>query len=252
MSIVLNEYTWAEEALRTGILGKKQNDALIRIAKYYLANGCSKDEARRMTEEFLTRSDPSISVVVWTKKLDYVMSRAVKTPIIRLDYIPVTAAELETIQKIDKRQTARLAFTLLCVSKYWDMVSPNNNHWVNEKDSELMKMANISTSVRRQSAMFSELKSLGLVRSSARVDNLNVQVLFSDEESAVVLYVKDFRNLGYQYLKYLGEPYMECSCCGLVVRSSTGVGRSRKYCSMCATKQKVEQSVNSVMRLRSR
>lgn len=251
MSIVLNEYEWAEEAISVRDLGNKPIETLIRVAKYYLANGYSKEDARRMTEEFLTRCDPNASVVIWSQRLDYVMSRAVKCPIIRIDFIPVTEAELAMIAGVPKRQTARLAFTLLCVSKYWDMVNPNNNHWVNERDSDLMRMANVNTSIRRQSAMFSELKELGLIKFSNRVDNLNVQVLFTDSESPHALAVTDLRNLGYRYLKYLGEPYIECTCCGLVVRSDAKTGRKKKYCNVCAARKKIEQDVNAVMKMRA-
>jgi len=251
MSIVLNEYEWAESALSSDDLGKKPIETLTRVAKYYIASGYSTDESRKLTESFLLRCDPTASLVLWSQRLDYVMSRAAKCPIIQIESIRITESEMVAIKAIPKRQTARLAFVLLCVSKYWDVVNPNNNHWVNERDTDLMRMANVNTSIRRQSAMFAELRELGLIKFSNRVDNLNVQVLFTDDDPPVVLDVRDFRNLGYLYLKYLGESYIECACCGLVVRSEAKTGRKKKYCDVCATKKRIEQNVNSVMKIRA-
>ena len=38
MSIVLNEYEWAEKAIRDRDLGKKPGETIGRVAKYYLHN----------------------------------------------------------------------------------------------------------------------------------------------------------------------------------------------------------------------
>ena len=251
MSIIMNERKFAIDALSEKSLGKKPIETLSKVAKYYISEGHSKEEARSFIADFLTQCDGNASPVVWAQRLDFAIANAVRFPMIELDHIRVTKGELDTIGKVPKRQIARLAFVLLCVSKYWDEVNPLNDHWVNERDSDIMRMANINTSIRRQSQLFAELRSLGLIRFSNRVDNLNVQVLFSEESGITEMEITDFRNLGYQYLKYLGEPYIECACCGLTVRKNTGRGQPKSYCDACAAKRRLEQNVNSVMKLRS-
>ena len=250
MSIVLNEKYAAEAILSGRALGRKPSEALARVAKYYLWEGYSKEETRRRLEAFLLQCDPGASTVLWSDQLDNAIRYATKYPMVQIDSIPITKKELETIRKIGKAQTERLAFTLLCTAKYWDAVNPANTHWVNEKDTELVKMSNINTSIRRQSKMYADLRDAGLIRFSVRVDNLNVQVLFTDDEGEPELNVIDFRNLGYQYLRWLGGTYIECACCGLTVKGVEGKGRPRQYCDACAARRKLEQSVNSVMRLR--
>lgn len=47
MSIVLNEYEWAERMISNHELGKKPIETLTRVAKYYLENGYSKREIRK-------------------------------------------------------------------------------------------------------------------------------------------------------------------------------------------------------------
>ena len=250
MGIVLNEYDWAERAIESRELGKKPVETLSRVSKYYLANKYTKREIRRLLDDFMLQCDPHVSLVRWSDTLDRLVRNADKYPLIQLDGIAVTRPEMDRIDALKKRQLCRLAFTLLCVSKYWDMVSPNNRHWVNTEDSEIMKMANINTSIQRQSLLFSELRDAGLVEFSKKVDNINVRVVFM-EDGEVVMHVRDFRNLGYQYLKYHGGPYIECANCGLIVKSqSMDKGRRQKYCSSCAAEIHTKQKVDSVMRHR--
>ena len=164
MSIVLNEYEWAERMINNHDLGKRPVETLNRVAKYYLATGYSKREVRRMLDTFLIQCDPSASLPSWSDMLDKIAKNVDKYPIIRVDGIDVTGKEMEAIEKLDGKQLRRLAFTLLCVAKYWDAVSERNNHWANTSDREIMQMANISTSIKRQSALFAELKNADMVR----------------------------------------------------------------------------------------
>lgn len=251
MSIVLNEYEWAERVLKEKSLGKKPYETLSRVAKYYIHKEYNRKEVRRLLDEFLLQCEPTASLVSWSDTLDNAVKYAAKYPLIMIDGIDITKAEMGRIDALSGRQLKRLAFTLLCVAKYLYAVSPSTNYWVGTPDNEIMNMANINTSIKRQSAMFGQLRNAGLIRFSKQIDNLSVQVLFVDEESEPVMRVTDFRNLGYQYLKYHGEQYFECAHCGLTTKiNNPGVGRKQKYCTECAAKVKVQQSVNAVMKSR--
>lgn len=251
MSIVLNEYEWAERMINGHELGKKPIETLSRVAKYYYANQYSKKEVRKLLDTFLTQCDPSVSLVHWSDTLDRVAKSVDKFPIICLDGIRISQKELEKIETLGGKQVKRLAFTLLCVAKYWDAVSDSNNHWVNSSDKEIMQMANINTSVKRQSMMFGELRDAGFIRFSKKIDNLNVQVMFMEDGEAA-MYIQDFRNIGYQYLKHYGEPYFDCVNCGITVKIQEPTkGRRQKYCPSCAVELHTKQKVESVMRRRN-
>ncbi len=248
MSIVLNEYDWAERAIKDKVLGKKPYETLSRVAKYYTYKNYSRKEVRRLLDEFLLQCEPAASLVTWSDTLDNAVKGASKYPLIIIDNIDITAPEMERIEALQGKQVRRLAFTLLCIAKYMHAVSNVTNYWVTTPDNEIMKMANISTSIKRQSGMFGQLKDEGLIRFSKQIDNLSVQVLFA-EEGDVVLKVTDFRNLGYQYMKYYGEPYFECAQCGLTDKiKNPSKGRPPKYCPRCAVEIQTIQKVNYVMR----
>lgn len=254
MTIVLNEYEWAEKMINDHDLGKRPTETLNRIAKYYYANRFSKREIRKRLSAFLLQCDPYASLIQWSDVLDKIVKNVGKYPLIQLDGVDVTKEELRRIETLESKPLRRLAFTLLCTAKYWDLVSPKNHHWVNTSDKEIMLMANISTSIKRQSMLFGELRKRGFICFSKKIDNLNVRVLFMGAGETAI-HIRDFRNLGYQYLKYYGEPYFECVNCGIVTRYQNLSRRGRfkrggiqKYCPNCAAEMRAKQAVNAAMK----
>ncbi len=251
MSIILNEYEWAEKAIAAHELGNKPSETLARVAKYYYKNMYTKSEVRNLLDDFMLRCDPSVSLQSWAGTLDYIAKNSAKYPIVQIENIPITSVELETIQALDSKPLRRLAFTLLCIAKYQNAVSPIFNGWVNTPDKEIMSMANVNTSVKRQCAMFAALRDAGLIAFSKKIDNTKVQVLFISE-GETVMEITDFRNIGFQYLMHCGEPYYECVNCGLVTKTNTATrGRKQKYCPTCAVELHTKQKIASVMRKRN-
>lgn len=252
MSIVLRENDWAEKRIQDKSLDKKPSETLRRVARKYIDDGYSKKDVRKMVELFLLQCEPTASLPKWSDAIDYAVGRAYKYQAIYIDNIKITKSEMDKIDELSGKQIKRLAFTLLCLAKYWYMVAPETDFWVSNKDNEVMALANINTSIKRQSLMYYTLRELGMIQFSKKVDNTSVRVCFVDDDSDTVLEVQDFRNLGYQYLKYHGEPYMECRHCGITTKiENLSIGRPQKYCKSCANEIAIQQRVNSVMRQRA-
>lgn len=255
MGIVLNEHDSACAAIQARSLGKKPSETLCRVARYTMDSNkhYTKKDIRNKLDIFLLQCDPTASLPKWSKMLDFATDWAMKHEAIQIDSIIITKPEMNKIDALDGKQVRRLAFVLLCLSKYWDEVNQHNDHWVNSKDNEIMSFANINTSIRRQCAMYTALRDIGFIQFSKKVDNTNIKVCFAEDgETAMV--ITDLRNLGYQYLKYHGEPYFECANCGLTVKVNNNGetrGRKQKYCKSCATEVYLKQTVNSVMKRRS-
>ncbi len=231
MSIVLNETLWAEEAIKSRTLGKKPYDTIRRVARYYMDRGNKPAQVRKMIETFMLSCDPSISLSKWSDTIDAAIQKAKHSTAIHLTGVTITEPEMNMILSIEGRQGQRLAFTLMCLAKYQSAVNPAANGWVNGKDSEIMNMANIKNSIKRQSAIYNMLKNIGFIEFSKRVDNTNVRVCrFIEGKPAIT--ITDFRNLGYQFNAYCGEDgYLKCAVCGLMVKRT---GRTQKYCPECA------------------
>lgn len=79
--------------------------------------------------------------------LDKVAKNVSKFPLIRLDGVDITREELAKIETLEGKQIRRLAFTLLCVAKYWDAASDRNNGWVNTSDKEIITDAMTATAI---------------------------------------------------------------------------------------------------------
>lgn len=256
MTIVLNENEWAEEKIKSSDLGDNTYETLCRVAKYYISNGCSKDYTEQILNKFLIQCDSSVVLVRWSNAIQNAVKYAVKYPPVNIDSIKVTKSEMDFIDSIESAQARRLAFALLCIAKYYDAVRETNNHWVSTKDSLVMSMANVKTSMKRQCALFRRLNEIGFLEFAKRVDNISTRICFLDKErddDEVVLEVTDFRNLGYQYLMYKGEPFYRCENCGIVTKIDAKKTSNRlKFCKECALKIAVRQRVNSVMKQRQR
>lgn len=239
-SIVLNERIFAEDAIKNSKLGTKPIETLNRVAKYYHNEGYSPKKIENMLETFLLRCDPTINPVKWQTTITKLTKSAGKYKLIEIDGIRITKDEMDKIQQLHGKMSQRLMFTMLCLAKYGNMVSPSNNCWVNRKDNEIFKLANIVITTKRQSLMINDLWALQYIGYSRVVDNININVKIINEESPTVLYVTDFRNLGNQYMKYCGEKYIECQYCGQVVRQNRNV---QKYCSACAVEIDRQKSI---------
>lgn len=254
MTIVLNEHEWAEEMIASGSLGKKPMETLRRVARYYIDDGASKQDAKKKLSSFIIKCDPSAAIPKWADAIDRAVVSAAKYEAIMIEDVSVSKGEIDVIDSLQGKQVRRLGFTLLCLAKYWNAVNKCTDGWVNSKDSDIMKMANIRTSTKRQSAMYYTLKEAGLIRFSKKVDNTNVQVCFIEDGPAAIK-ITDFRNLGYQYLMYKGEPYFVCRNCGITspIENERGrAGRRPKYCRECAAQISMRQHVNRIMRSRDK
>lgn len=249
--IILNEEEYAQKLINEKSIGKNPFEDLVIVTKYYLGHGHKKNGARRKLEEFLVECDPNVSIPKASTFLDAVVSKALKGQLLIIPCVNIYKSEMEVITAIKSRMAQRLAFTLLCLSKYWD-IKLNSDHWVNTDDGEIMKMANIKTSIRKQCELFRMLYEDGLIQFSKRVDNTNVRVLFQENDGVIVLKINDFRNLGWQYLNHLNGGFYFCQNCGVISKRQERQRRDPKYCPDCAVKIHLQQRVNSVMRIREK
>ena len=227
-------------------LGKKPFETLRRVARYYMDSGYGRSDTRKLLEEFLMQCSPGSSAVLWMDTLDRAVSAASKRASVNLDPIEITTPEMEIVGSVSGVQAQRLAFTLLCLAKYAIAVNPEMNGWVCADDTDIMRLANIKTSVRRQSAMYRQLCDAGLIQFSKKIDNTNVRVLFM-KDGEVSMRIDDFRNLGNQYLMKCGKAgFFRCEGCGAIVCNPIASKRTdkrgvngQKYCPECAKERRI-------------
>lgn len=234
--MILNERDYIEQVIaENAFLGKPVTDLGI-AAKYYFADGYAQRDVRRKLDELLLRCDPSANLVLWSDTLDKQVKRAYRRKLIEMDYVPVTASEIEVIDALPNRTLKKLAFSYLCVAKYYNGVNEQNSDWANLPVRDICSMGGIAIPVDKQYELRGELADRGLLQLSLAVDNVNARVLFVDHGGQTVMMVDDMRNLGNQYFMYKGEKYVKCALCGLVISRKSN---RQIYCSKCASKNDV-------------
>ena len=207
-----------------------------------------QSEVLHKIEEYLGQF-PFIVLPKWQATIEKMVAKAKKQELIEIDGVAVTQTELEAINDLRKESLRKLAFTLLCLAKFYDKVNPNNQGWANTPDKDVFRMANItSLDSRRQQALISELYMLGMVGYSKVIDNVNLKITFIDAYPDTVAFITDFHDLGFQYLKLCGEKnIVTCKLCGKLLKKKS---KRLDYCPECAAKRRKETNREAVKRYR--
>ena len=165
--------------------------------------------------------------------------------------IPITKTELEAVAQLQKESLQKLAFTLLCIAKFYNAINPNNQNWCNTSDKDLFRIANVgSLDSRRQQKLISELHELGMVGYSNVIDNINLRVMFIDQYEEVGMVITNYEDLGLQYLEYIGDKtVVRCKDCGKLVKK-----RSKRldYCHECSQEHRKESLRKAAQKCRNR
>ncbi|WP_460646679.1 hypothetical protein [Lacrimispora xylanolytica] len=212
----------------------KTYQTLSMLARYYFhMKGLENKRNMERLHIFMEAHYPKYNPVDWSETIESCVSRAPKYPLCLCDGIWITDQEIKTIESLSDKVLERLAFTLLCLAKYGNFRNKENNNWVTNSDSEIYKMACITTKAYDKDIRFHKLRELGLIEFAKKIDNLSIRVLFSDESEKGCAFIRDFRKLGYEWRVMKGENYIRCVKCGILVRRTS---LNRKYCTDC-TKQ---------------
>lgn len=187
---------------------------------------------------------PGFNITAWQNLLfDYTLNSK-KKKLVDIPYIPVTQNELLLIDKLTARPMKRVVFTMLCLAKYNNYTKEQNNDWINFQYKDIFKMSNVAATIKEQCSMIHEMRTLGLIHMNRIVDNLSLQICYIDRETQQeeVLQIKDFRNLGYEYLLYCGDHLFRCKRCGILVKRSGVKDTTGCYCKECKSISKKEQN----------
>lgn len=235
MRLLLNEVTEAEQIIDGAISDITISEALSLISRYYRQMlELSPKETKSRLYQWLSTQLNSCNVDDWDEFIDKLISNAKKYPLLQVDKIYITKSEISKIQTLKKKNQQKLAFTLLLLAKYGNLKSVKNNSWVLIQQYKAFQLARVVGDSRWSTMR--ELKDAGLIDFAHKVDNINVRVTFIDDDSEPELAVSDLRELGYQYLRYTGEEFVECRECGVLVRKTC---INKKYCKDCAGYQPI-------------
>lgn len=245
MSIVLNEVKQAENIINTGEIGNKPSATLFLLAKYYrrYLNYTSNDTVVYLNK-FMSQHYINYNSVLWEDIIENISKSANKYPLREINEIGITKKEFDYIKLLNNINYEKLVFTLLCYAKLHNIANQSNNNWANCRIPELFKTSRISVKYKNDKMfMLNDIKNkllietvdskgdeikIPLISFSKKNDNKNIKLNFVDDSNNFVLFVLDFRELGYEYLHYLGENYSRCETCGILFKQNKA--NTYKYC----------------------
>ena len=151
------------------------------------------------------------------------------------EYIPIYENELKVIESLPNDRQKKLMFTFFALARYM-----NCDGWINKKTSkgisEAFKLANVTLTSDKRNELLHELYVNGYISLGKKVDNLNIKVNL-DNSGEVVYKIKEFNNIGNQYIGNFKKGYKQCKCCGKKIRNT---GNKKMYCEKCAIEKQLE------------
>lgn len=236
---ILDERSYVEEMINDNNLGRKPSHTLLLAGRLWRQQGYNNEEIRHMLEDFIIRSDPHASIVKWANTISWTIKILGKRDLVKLDYVPITNLEIGICSTVGMIQKQRLMFTLFALAKFNKLTNPKNEGWVSITDARLFSLANIQMGVKKQSLMLNDLYQNKYISFARGIDNTSIKVLFLDMESPAVLRLTDMRNLGNQYMLHTQKGYMQCECCGKIVKKNSN---NQRYCKPCARIMNIENN----------
>lgn len=254
MSVVLNEVKEAERILKIGEVGNKPTSTLFLLGKYYRQkNNLDKTQTSKALDSFMRDNYKNYNPALWENIVEDISKKANKYPLREIDSIGITQGELDEISKLENIKYKKLVFTMLCFAKLYNTISENNNGWVNIGIPEIFRIARVTVKYKKDKFLYlNDIERSGLISFSSKNDNLNLKINFvSDDLDKDVMSISDFRELGYEYLNYIGEgKFIRCSECGRLVRKKSKFDSSTKYCNECSRKRFNEQCRQNMRKMR--
>ena len=252
---ILNE----KEYIRDILASKKKPDDLpmgyfiTLTAKYYLSDNIDVESLSKIVKEKLLEFNfENYQEYKYHNKILKVCTSlfdgSVDKNFREQEYIPIYENELKMIESLPNDRQKKLMFTFFALARYM-----NCDGWINKKTSkgisEAFKLANVTLTSDKRNELLHELYMNGYISFGKKVDNLNIKVQL-DDSGEIVYKVKEFNNLGNQYIGNFKKGYKQCECCGKKIKIKSNKDYSTKYCEKCSDLKQLEWSRESMKKMR--
>lgn len=231
--IIVNEVEFAERCLKEGLCGEKPYKVASILARYYYHEKKLKPkQIKTKLSEFLERYDDTYArhPEQWIDKMPSIIKYAKEHPLYHITGVSIRKSEMDQIGSLHNRTLERLAFTLLCLAKFSNLKNPNNNNWVNYDWKTIFNLAHISGGDMERAKKLSALAEAGFTERSHLWGNNSSRVVYVTDEGEEVLFVSDFRELGYEYQHYKQGGFHRCRKCNRLFKPNV---HNQLYCSEC-------------------
>lgn len=226
MNIIMNEVKEAKKIIKTNKYEKFSSAVALLVRYYVQIEGLSRAEVKNEMKKFLILNHEEYDY--WEQSLNKMIKNADKFPLCQIDEIPITQKEIDVIYKAGSEKKEKILFTFLVLGKFKWMKT--GKAWVNDTGFLTFKNANAETKIEERDYIIKDFKEAGFISYAKSPMNLSIHINFIDENENPVFVVKDLRELGFRWLKYKGQKYVECQECGILFKPSA---MNACYCKNC-------------------
>lgn len=236
--ILLNEKEYAEKCLREKVVIGKPFFTLGILAKYYYSEGYRKKKIVELLTDFIDKSYYGYSTdkSEWDKTIEKIAKSAGKYPLHEIEGVWITQSEIDRVKSLNNQSLEQVLFTILCIAKLNHIKNPNNTGWVNVGVKEIFEIARVSCSALKRNEVIGALYDLKLLELPKDNSKVSMRITFLDDVGDKVIFISDFRELGYEWLNYCGGKFIRCQECGILTRYT----RNRRYCKNCSSQEPQE------------
>jgi len=242
--LILDELSYAKHLLKDGLGDYPKLKDLIVIAKYLKYIGEETHNIKTKLNKICIDTDKSFNQVVNGWKITKSINTT-KTYRLRTSFpVTITKAEIKSIQQFNNYNYEKILFVLLVYCKFLKYantrIKPSirlrniNEFFVNEKFSNIVKVARVSIKKAKRNQMLNEFYLAGLIDGTSYG---SLKIKYVNENSDPCIIVTDLENIVLYYQRYKGEAVAGCQCGRLFLRKSN----RHSLCRFCFQEQRLEK-----------
>lgn len=220
----INEVKEAEKIIKTNRYEKISVAVGLLIRYYFHKQNLTPDEIREKIKAFVTLHHEDYDH--WESFVNKTLENVENVPLCEIDEIPITQKEIDVIKSVENKKEQKILFAFLVMGKLKYLKTGKS--WVNNTGATFFKNANVDVRTEERDYIIKKFHDAGFLSYAKSPMNMAIHIDFIDKEkSNPVLMIKDLRELGFRWLLYIGERYVECNQCGILFRPNSSNDR---YC----------------------
>lgn len=238
-NFIMNEKKYVEELIDSSVLpeGLTPNVAIGYLTKYYCEQGCTlEDTVQNVCEKM---NSFNLDILQYQEyqaaaraRRYYNAHSSGKTASLRnYDTVKLYKSEYDKIMMCETDRQKKVLFTLYILARFTDRYG-----WVYQTESDIFKLANVSSSIKERCVILGYLIGNGFVKETKKVNDLKIGVELSDGNEDVVLEISKIDKLGNQIMAHIKDGYKICEVCGKLIKIK---GNKTTYCSKCAEEKEL-------------
>jgi hypothetical protein len=249
-NFIMNEKNYVEELIDSSVLpeGLTPNVAIGYLTKYYCEQGYTLEDTIQKVCEKMNSFNLDIlqyqeyQAAARARRYFNAHSSGKTASLRNYDTVKLYKSEYNKIMMCETDRQKKVLFTLYVLARFTDRYG-----WVYQTESDIFKLANVSSSIKERCAILGYLIGNGFAKETKKVNDLKIGVELSDGNEDVVLEVSKVDKLGNQIMAHIKDGYKICEVCGKLIKIK---GANSKYCEKCAREKELETQRKCMKNLR--